>query len=147
MEGFRKKWQRKNILTNLIIFNFTNCTNFFTNQNPWKVTIKTDWWEESDTVLQIYFRLTTELVWEKKKTKKLFSHLSVCVLYLLLCTITIQKVKNRVSFVAVKAAPVRHLIVFKIGPLSAFLNKHRGKVDLKKSILPENETQWKQWRT
>ena len=145
MEGFRKKWQRKNILTNLIIFNFTNSTNFFTNKNPWKVTIKTDWWEESDTVLQIYFRLPTELAWEKKKTKKLFSHLSVCILYLLLCTKTIQKVKNRVSFVAVKAAQVRHLIVFKIGPLNAFLNKLRRKVDLKMSILPENETQWKQY--
>ena len=45
---------------------------------------KNKWGEESDTVLQIYFRLPTELVWEKKKTKKLFSHLSVWILYLLL---------------------------------------------------------------
>ena len=45
-----------------------------------------------------------------------------------------QKVKNRVSFVAVKAAPVRHLIVFKIGPLNAFLNKLRRIVDLKMSM-------------
>ena len=146
MEGFRKKWQRKNILTNLIIFNFTNSTNFFTNQNPWKVTIKTDWWEESDTVLQIYFRLPTELAWEKKKTKTTIFPF-VCVYIVFASLHNNQKVKNRVSFVAVKAAQVRHLIVFKIGPLSAFLNKLRRKVDLKMSILPENETQWKQWRT
>ena len=60
MEGFRKK----------ITFNFTNFIIFLPIKNPWKITLKTDWWEESDTVLQIYFRLTTELVWEKKKTKK-----------------------------------------------------------------------------
>ena len=37
---------------------------------------------------------------------------------------------------AVKAAHVRHLIVFKIGPLNAFLNKLRRKVDLKMSNCP-----------